>query len=136
MAVYAVYRIETGALVSWTASAAQLPDEATLALHNCAIVERPDGEQVGVWNPATLQWDPPPPEAVWVTEFQFKARLTADERIAIRAAAETDPYVEDFLDLLASADEVNLRDPLVQGAVGYLVQRGLLSEERGSEVLA
>jgi hypothetical protein len=134
--IYALVETETGKLLSWTRSAAGLPDAATRTARGWTVVEIKDVDPSGIWNPATLTWDPRPVEAVMLTEFQFKARLTADERIAIRDAAKTDPYVDDFLDLLASADEVNLRDDLVINAVGYLAMRGLLTEERAAEVLA
>ena len=134
--IYALVETATGKLLSWTRSAGGLPDATTRTAKGWTIAEIDGGDPSGVWNPETMRWDPRPVEAVLVTEFQFKARLTADERIAIRDAAKTDPYVEDFLDLLASADEVNMRDALVIGAVGYLTSRGLLTEERAGEVLA
>jgi hypothetical protein len=133
--IYALVTAE-GALAGWSRDAKNMPSAEEQAARGWRVVEVVDSDPSGVWNPADLRWDPRPPEAAWVTEYQFKARLTADERIAIRAAAQTDPYVEDFLDLLASADEVNLRDQLVINAVGYLTMQGLLTEERAGEVLA
>jgi hypothetical protein len=134
--IYALVETATGKLLSWTRSAAGLPDATTRTAKGWTIAEIADGDPSGIWNPEALRWDPRVAEPVMITEYQFKAKLTADERIGIRAAAETDPYVADFLDLLASADEVNLRDELVIGAVGYLTMRGLLTEERAAAVLA
>ena len=47
----------------------------------------------------------PPPT---MTHLAFRLRLSAEERIAISAAADSHPIIKDFLDLLNSARNVDL----------------------------
>lgn len=59
---------------------------------------------------------PAPSSVRMVAVYNFKARLTAAERIAIRNAAKTDADVADFLDLLESIRVgVDLDDPMLTG---------------------
>lgn len=132
--IYAIYQAEDGKLVGTTTDRALLAPAYIIMMRGHAVIERPDEEAGGVWNPATLQFDPRPAGAL--TPFQFKSRLTAQERIAIRAAAASDPVVADFLDMLGSASEVLTGDPQTIAGVDYMVSVGLLTAERAAEVLA
>lgn len=71
--------------------------------------------------------------AVQQTQLAFLRRFTSEERIAIRAS--TDPLVQDFLSLLALAQDVRLDDPDTIAGVGYLEGLGLLAPGRGSAIL-
>jgi hypothetical protein len=71
-----------------------------------------------------------------VTALAFKQRLTAAERIAIRAAATSDPVIADFLDLLSSASTVDLDHADTVSGVDYLVSTELLTAERAAELRA
>ena len=64
----------------------------------------------------------------------FKLRFTQEERIAIRAARATDPYVDDLYDLMDSADGIYPDHPMVQAALGYFVTAGLITAERAAEI--
>lgn len=67
--------------------------------------------------------------------LDFLRRFTAQERIAARQAAKTDPILEDFWGLLDRATIVRNDDPDVLLGLGYLVQQGLLTAERMKEVM-
>ncbi len=74
------------------------------------------------------------PEPRWMSQADFKRRLTAVERIAIRAARPTDPIIDDFLDILDSTINVNLDDPDLVAGLGYMVATGLLGAERPAQI--
>lgn len=76
----------------------------------------------------------PPREIVW-TKLVFQRRFTDEERIAFRARAKTDPYAEDFNELLRVADDVRSTDPDVLRGLNYLTQVGILAEGRAQEIL-
>lgn len=62
-----------------------------------------------------------------MSKLQFLERFTAEERIAIREASKTNPYVEDFLELLNAASEVNVQYQPTIDAVNALASLGLIS---------
>jgi hypothetical protein len=70
----------------------------------------------------------------WLHKAVFKQLMTAPERIAIRAAAEADPVIFDFLDLLNSADLVDLDNANLVAGLGYLVSLELLAPNRPDEL--
>ncbi|NRA52376.1 MAG: hypothetical protein HRU12_24885, partial [Phaeodactylibacter sp.] len=55
-------------------------------------------------------WVDPAPEVpdMRITKLAFKNRMTSAERIAIRAAATTDPVIFDFMDLVSDATYIDL----------------------------
>lgn len=86
-----------------------------------------------------IPYTPPPPAPRAIREVHklvFKLRFTADERIAIRAAAATNPVVEDIVDLIDSASTVLLdSQPLIDG-VAAMVSLGLLNRSRVAAIRA
>lgn len=81
----------------------------------------------------------PPPTPVAehkISRIAFMQRIPAAKRIAIRSAGKADPVVEDFLDLLAATDTVDLSDGDTLMGVGYLVMQGLLTQAEAEELLA
>lgn len=71
---------------------------------------------------------------VW-TAYEFLLRLTADERAAIRAMAEVNEGVADFLHLSQAAQEVVSDDPVTIMGMEYMVSVGIFSEQRKNEIL-
>lgn len=71
-----------------------------------------------------------------VTAIAFKFRLAPEERIAIRAAAASDPVVADFLDILATTPIVELDNAATIQGLAYLVSQGLLTTDRAAEIRA
>lgn len=65
-----------------------------------------------------------------VTSLAFLERFTPEERIAIRRAARLDEGLEDWLDMLRAAQEVDLDDPRTIAGMHAMVGAGLLSAER------
>ncbi len=65
----------------------------------------------------------------------FKARLSVDERKAIRALAKSDEDVEDYMDLLNSAQFVDLDDARTRGGLQYMESLGVLLPGRAATVL-
>lgn len=70
-----------------------------------------------------------------VTKLAFKQRFTQQERIAIRAAAESIPEVYDFQDLVNSATFIDLSRPDTIAAVNAIEQLGLIEAGRVSIIL-
>lgn len=84
-----------------------------------------------------LNTAPPVPEEEW-NELQLRRRFTAAERLAIKAAAKTDPQVDDFIDLVASAGRTGTRlkasDADFRAGMLHLVQSGLLTVARAKAI--
>jgi hypothetical protein len=93
------------------------------------IVPAPDG--------ATL---PPPPAKRVLSPHEFKSLSTPQERIAARKAAheQTDLgfALDDVLDMLQTAKEVDLDHPQTIAGVQLMVQAGIYSPERAEQILA
>ena len=84
---------------------------------------------------------PPPlepelPRRRTCTPLAFLERFTQVERIAIRRAARANDALEDWLDMLRAAQEVDLDDPRTQAGVRAMVEARLITPERAAEVLA
>ena len=71
-----------------------------------------------------------------ITKLEYLRRFTTDERVAIRAAAASNPVLADYLQLMELAQEINLDDPDTVAAVAMLEQAGLIAAGRAAEVLA
>ena len=79
---------------------------------------------------------PPAPDyGTKISRVALKLRMTADERKDIRAAAESNADVYDFMDLLSDAAYINLVRPETIGGVNLLEAAGLLGEGRANEIL-
>lgn len=74
---------------------------------------------------------------VWPTPAEFMLRFTAQERLAIRQAAATDPVISDFEELLLAATAgVDTNSQPVKGGLAYLVSKGLLTQARADAILS
>lgn len=71
-----------------------------------------------------------------VSKVEYLRRFTSDERIAIRQAATVSPVLDDYLEMLKLAEEINLDDADTMAAVNMLEHGGLLSAGRAAEILA
>lgn len=128
---HAVYRSDSGELVSiGTVVAAPLPPE----MASIALAAEPD-RQHEQWNAITRAFEPKPPEAASLAPIDFMRRFTMAEEIAIRTAAKTDVTIEVFLSRLFVVATVGLAHPETTGGINYLIANGLLSAERGAEIL-
>lgn len=81
---------------------------------------------------------PEPARRRVVTPLAFMERLTQSERIAIRTAARAagGEALDDWLDMLRAAQDVDLDDPRTVAGVAAVVAAGLLTAERGAALLA
>lgn len=71
-----------------------------------------------------------------ITKLSYLRRFTSQERVTIRAAAKTEPVLEDYMALLELSEEVNLDDPDTIAAVNMLEMAGLIAAGRAAEILA
>lgn len=76
------------------------------------------------------------PERRTSTPLAFLERFTQEERIAIRRAARSNEELEDWLDMLRAAQEIDPEDPRTQAGMQALVEARLLSARRRDEILA
>jgi hypothetical protein len=81
--------------------------------------------------------DPPPaPDyGTKISRLALKLRMTADERKNIRAAAESNADVFDFMDLLSDSTYIDLTRAETVGGVNSLETAGLLGPGRADEIL-
>lgn len=78
--------------------------------------------------------DVTPTSYTW-TKLQYLRRFTQAERIAIRGAATQSAELDDYLELLALAEEVKSDDPDIIAALNMLEGAGLLAPGRAQEIL-
>jgi hypothetical protein len=71
-----------------------------------------------------------------LTKREFLERFTADERVAIRTAAQGSMAVQDYLELVNVSDEIDLTYATTIGGVQALEGAGLIGEGRAAEILA
>ena len=71
-----------------------------------------------------------------ITKLEYLRRFTTAERVAIRAAAVANPVLDDYLNLMELAQEINLDDTDTVAAVQMLEQAWLIAAGRAAEVLA
>mgnify|MGYP000959158839 FL=1 len=72
--------------------------------------------------------------ALPLTHLQFMTRFTMEERFAILAAANTDPIIDYFLELLKISDYIYPTHEMTQAGLQYMVSQNLLTSERAAEV--
>jgi hypothetical protein len=70
-----------------------------------------------------------------LSKLEFLRLFKTEERITLRTVAKTNPVVEDYMQLLELAEEINLDDEDTVGGVQMMEQAGLLGEGRAAEVL-
>jgi hypothetical protein len=109
-----------------------VPGESAMDISNSPEV------QVGwKFDPETNKFSSPAPAmSSMMTHLYFLSRMTREERIAIRTAAQTDPILNDAMMLFERAREVNVSLSMTQQLVGYLAMIGLLQPERVPVLLA
>jgi hypothetical protein len=108
----------------------------------------PDPEHLGagwqlseVITPVPSPDDPPvEPGPVYggrraLTHLEFLRLFTMEERIAMRRASKLSEVLEDYLDLLKLAQEINLDDPDTIAGVQMMEAGELIGEGRAAEVL-
>lgn len=123
MPLYAVFRKSDQVEVTRYAAGSTAPMEAEYPLTEYDHLEQVPGEA------------PVEPKARIQTKLEYLRLFTQEERIAIRTVAAANPVLEDYLDMLKLAEEINLDDPDTIGAVQMLEAAGLLAEGRAAEVL-
>lgn len=106
--------------------------------HLC--IERLEGQGVGPgWGYVGGAFVAPPPPAPApkqpITRLAFLRRFPAEARIAIRAAATTDPVLADAMSLLDLAEDVLTDDPDTLRLIGYCQQQGLLTAAQAAVIL-
>lgn len=70
-----------------------------------------------------------------ISKLAYLRRFTSEERTAVRAASKVSPVLEDYLELMALAEEINLDDADIISAVNMLSAAGLITPTRANEVL-
>jgi hypothetical protein len=104
----------------------------------------PDGTEIGFVKNGE-QYEAPVVEEVAIKEaplsapsiskLDFLRRFTRAERITLRGAVTTDPFVADFMHLLDLASVVELTDAELIEALAYLEEKSLLAAGRKDEIL-
>jgi hypothetical protein len=89
-----------------------------------------DGEDFSEPEPA-----PAPDYGSRISRLAFKLRMTADERKAIRVAAESNADLYDFMDLLSDSTYIDLTDPQTIYGVTLLESAELLTKDRAYDLL-
>ena len=87
------------------------------------------------WTLETSPATPAPNYGTRISRLAFKLRMTADERKAIRVAAESNADLYDFMDLLSDSTYIDLTRAETIAGVGQLETSGLIASGRGDEVL-
>lgn len=70
-----------------------------------------------------------------MTKLEYLRRFTQAERIAIRTVAASNPVLDDYMQLLELATEINTADPDTVAAVHMLEAAGLIAAGRAGEIL-
>ena len=79
----------------------------------------------------------PEPNYPKVSPVEFKMLFTSPERVAIREARASDAVIDDFYDIVEDPrlTHVDLGLKSTQDALDYMVSKGLISDERKTEIL-
>lgn len=130
MTSYAVYKTETGQLVS-TGTVA--PDVEALSAKGLSVSTYEQTEML--WNTETRAFDitPPAPKMPPISRLEFMQRFTQPERTAIRKS--DNDIVIDFYDLTKRATEIDLTASDVVDGLAYLESIGVLKAGRVAEIL-
>ncbi len=97
-----------------------------------------DGQIVKPPDPVPVEPVPPEPVYPKVSPVEFKLLFTSAERIAIKAAKETDPILEDFFEIVEDPrlTQVDLGLTSTQQAIQYLAGIGIIAQDRISIILS
>lgn len=139
MALY-VYKISTGALVSWSPNDdAQVASDAELASKGLAKV-------VGLTAlDSTHAWDAPTHSVVVVAAptlirvmnvFDWMDRFTPAELVAIRASANAGVQKFVFMLPLAASVGVDINSGRMQTVMALLVNQGLITQARSDAIMS
>ncbi len=121
-----------GVIVGWTADPLVDGMEAPAGFDPARIHEYVlDGEIVR-HEPSAISL------GIKVSPVEFMLLFTGAERVAIKAARQTDPVIDDFLEIVEDPrlTFVDLALPSTRDALAYLVVKNLISEERQAEILS
>ena len=92
------------------------------------------------WCINRLAWMEPLPAQesvpIVISKLEFLQLFTPQERILIRGVARTHPEVDDWLELLNAANEVNLTHDTTIASVNGLEQGGLIAVGRAASILS
>ena len=125
--VYNLIETATGKNVSQSSTAIPSPKEG---FH---VVETADN--VGVWNEATLVFDPSPVSKRYMKEDFYKnVGLVQFNKVVV--AAETDVEVKALLMYLSGLKTVDLEDAELVYGIGLLVTKGVWTQAEADTVTA
>jgi hypothetical protein len=79
---------------------------------------------------------PQPPLPPTITKLAFRFRLTDAEYVAILEAADTDYAVKAWVETFNMVSQVNLSDERTIAGLNVLSSKGLLTQERATEILS
>ena len=88
-----------------------------------------------------MTWDgstfiPSPPVEVWVIpNYEFRARFTYDQRVAIYTLARTDVDVQVLVADMDNFPQINLQGPETTKGVADLVTAGILTQAEADVIL-
>jgi hypothetical protein len=128
---YAVYKSDSGELAS---TGTVVADPLPAGMASIALAAEPD-PQAEQWNAITRAFEPRLAESAPLAPIDFMRRFAMAEEVAIRTAAKTDVAIEVFLARLFVVPAVGLSHPETTGGISYLIAQGLLTAERGTEIL-
>lgn len=77
---------------------------------------------------------PPVPDRVRLTRYEFRSRFTAAEKVAMYDS--TDTMIRVFLDDIQAAENINVTEQDTIEGVAYLTSVGLIAAGRDAEILA
>lgn len=76
-----------------------------------------------------------PPVLPIITKLAFRYRMTDQEYVGILTAAKTDVEVAAWIETFNMVSQVNLDDPRTKSGLDMMVSKGLLTEQRETEIL-
>lgn len=79
--------------------------------------------------------EPPPPPVFVITKVAFVSRFTSAEYVGIVTAANSDPTVQAWYDMLFIANSIDLEDQRTIDGVNFMVSKNLLTAARANEIL-
>lgn len=98
-----------------------------------------DNQGMRRWhNGQVLEIDPPEPEPAPERVFsflEFMDLFTAEEQMALAGAAMSDVTIKLWYDRAMGAQGILMSDPRTRDGVQIMVATGLLTEDRGAQVL-